>query len=201
MDTNKKTSDSLTETQSLQVIRDMIEVSRNNFKNDGILFILWGWIFFISAFVRFLLRALIITQEIAWYVNRSLLVLLLFGVIFSINYIYNRRLLVKTYTGQILRYLWGAIIFLNLYILIYQLNANMNVDWLLSQYMIMLALGTFVTGGIIKFRPLIYSSISFIVFAQVSIFFQQEITILIAAFSFIPGLIIPGHILYSKRKS
>lgn len=200
MDTNKKALDSLNETQSLQVIRDMIEVSRNNFRYDGVLFILWGWIFFISVFVRFLLRALVTTNEIEWYVNRILLVLLLSGIVFSINYIYKRHQIVKTYTGQVLRYLWGAIIFLNLYILIYQLKANMNIDWLLSQYMIMLALGTFVTGGIIKFRPLIYCSFSFIVFAQVSIFFHNEIGILIAAFSFITGLIIPGHILYSKRK-
>jgi hypothetical protein len=76
----------------------------------------------------------------------------------------------------------------------------MNIDWLLSQYMLMLALGTFVTGGILKFKPLIYSSISFIVLAQVSFFFQGEIKILLAALSFITGLIVPGHILYSKRQ-
>lgn len=193
-------SDSFDENQSFQMIQEMIEVSKNNFRSDGILFILWGWIFFISAIARFLLRALIITQEIAWITNRFLLLLLLIGIIFSINYIYKKRRVVRTYTGQILRYLWGAIIFLNLYVLVYQLRANMNIDWLLSQYMIMLALGTFVTAGIIRFKPLIYSSISFIVLAQISMLFHHEMGILVAALSFVTGLIIPGHILYSKRK-
>jgi hypothetical protein len=192
--------DSFDENQSFQVIREMIEVSRNNFRNDGILFILWGWIFFISAIARFLLRAMIITQQVAWITNRFLLLLLLIGIVFSINYIYKKRRAVRTYTGQILRYLWGGIIFLNLYVLIFQLKASMNIDWLLTQYMIMLALGTFVTAGIIKFKPLIYSSISFIVLAQVSMFFHHEISILVAALSFVTGLIIPGHMLYSKRK-
>jgi hypothetical protein len=200
METNHPDSESFDESQSIQVIREMIDISRNNFRNDGILFILWGWIFFLAAMVRFLLRAFIITQEIASYANKMLIVLLLIGIIISINYLYNRRLVVRTYTGQILRYLWGAIIFLNLYILFFQLKANMNIDWLLSQYMLMLALGTFVTGGIIKFKPLIYSSISFIVLAQGGLFFHSEISILFAAFSFITGLIVPGHILYSKRK-
>ena len=193
-------SESFDENQSLEVIRDMIEVSKNNFRNDGVLFILWGWIFFISAMTRFLLRALITTTEITSLTNKILLVLLIIGIVFSIDYIYKRRSVVRTYTGQVLRYLWGAIIFLNLYILVFQLKSNMNIDWLLSQYMLMLALGTFVTGGIIKFKPLIYSSISFMVLVQVGFFFHSEISILIAAISFIPGLIIPGHILYSKRK-
>ena len=199
MKTKQSNLDSFDENQSIQVIREMIEVSKKNFRNDGILFILWGWIFFISALVRFLLRALVITQEIALYTNKALLVLLIIGIIISINYIYNRRLVVRTYTGQILRYLWGAIIFLNLYILLFQLKANMNIDWILSQYMLMLALGTFVTGGILKFKPLIYSSTSFIVLAQVGFFLHNEFSILIAAASFITGLVIPGYILYLKR--
>jgi hypothetical protein len=200
MNTKQSNPESFDESQSIQVIREMITISRNNFSNDGILFILWGWIFFVSATVRFLLRALVTTQEIASYTNKVLLVALIIGIIFSVNYIYQRRMLVRTYTGQILRYMWGAIIFLNLYILIFQLKANVNIDWLLSQYMLMLALGTFVTGGILKFRPLIFSSISFIVLAQMAMLFRSEYSILIAAFSFITGLVVPGHILYAKRK-
>jgi len=201
METNTKISDSFNEKQSLQVIREMIEVSKKNLRQDGLLFIVWGWIFFISVFARFLLKTLIITQEITSYVNKSIIAIILAGLIISGNYLYKKRRVVRTYTGQTLRYLWGGIIFLNLYILFYQLKANMNIDMLYSQYMIMLALGTFVTGGIIKFKPLIYSSISFIVIAQVGFFFHNEISILLAAFSFITGLSIPGHILYSKRKS
>ena len=200
MDTDKTASGSFDENQSLRVIREMIEVSRNNLRNDGILFILWGWIFFVAVLSRFFLKVLIMTQEIASYVNKLILALLFAGIIISVNYVISRRHSVRTYTGQVLRYLWGGIIFLNLYILIYQLGARVNIDMLYSQYMLMLALGTFVTGGIIRFRPLIYGSISFIVLAQTGIFFHREITILIAAISFLTGLAIPGHILYSKRK-
>lgn len=199
MDTDKLQPESFDEDRSLQVIRDMIEVSRNNLRNDGILFILWGWIFFVSVFIRFLLKILVTTREIVSYVNKILLALLLAGVIISVNYVISRRRMAKTYTGQVLRYLWGAIIFLNLYILVYQLGAHVNIDRLYSQYMLMLAMGTFVTGGIIRFRPLIYGGISFIVLAQIGFFFHYEIGMLIDAFSFVIGLAIPGHILYSKR--
>jgi hypothetical protein len=46
MDTNENTSDFLDETQSLLVIKEMIQVSKNKLKRDGILFIVWGWLLF-----------------------------------------------------------------------------------------------------------------------------------------------------------
>ena len=73
MDTDKTASGSFDENQSLRVIREMIEVSRNNLRNDGILFILWGWIFFVAVLSRFFLKVLIMTQEIASYVNKLIL--------------------------------------------------------------------------------------------------------------------------------
>ncbi len=199
METNKTHQDILDEKQSLQVIKEMIEISRNRLKSDGILFILWGWLLFAVIFARYLLRILITTQEIQSYINKSILALLLLGIMYSGHYMYTRRRVVKTYTGQVLRFLWGGIIFLNLYILLFQLKAHMQIDMLYSQYMLMTALGTFVTGGIIKFRPLIYCSFSFIVFAQTGFFFQNDIHLIFAAVSFLTGLAVPGHLMYSKR--
>lgn len=186
--------------QSLQVIREMIEVSRNNLKNDGILFILWGWIFFISVFTRYLIRVIVINENIASLINKTLLVVLLAGVVLSVNYIYSKRLELKTYTGEILRYLWGGIIFLNLFLLLFQLQSDVNFDMLISQYMLMLALGTFVTGGIIRFRLLIYCSISFMVLVLIGLYLHSDISVLVFSLSFITGLAVPGHILYSKRE-
>ncbi len=40
---------SFDENQSIQVIRDMIAVSRNKLRHDGILFVVWGWVMFIST--------------------------------------------------------------------------------------------------------------------------------------------------------
>jgi len=188
------------ENQSIQVIRDMIEVSRKNLKNDGILFITWGWILFASVAARYLLRVFIVSQEIVSYTNKIILVLLGIGVLISANYIYKSRNQVTTYTGKVLRFLWGAIIVLNLYILAYQLNAHMRIDMLYSQYMLFLALGTFVTGAVIKFKPLIICSFTFIILAQAGFFLKNETTILLSAISFITGLAIPGHILFANRK-
>jgi hypothetical protein len=201
METKQTNSESFDENQSIQVIREMIEVSKKNLRKDGLLFIVWGWTLFISVLARFLDKALEIKQEIDTIVNKAIIFLLLVGVVISLNYLLTKRHVVRTYTGQILSYLWGAIIFLNLYILFYQLRASVKIDMLYSQYMLMLALGTFVTGGIIKFKPLIYGSISFIVFVQIGFLFHNEISLLLAALSFVTGLSIPGHILYSKRNN
>ena len=61
MDTNKNTSDSLNETQSLLVIKEMIQVSKNKLKQDGILFIVWGWVLFFVSTTGYIERGLALT--------------------------------------------------------------------------------------------------------------------------------------------
>ena len=70
MDTNKNSTDSLNETQSLLVIKEMINVSRSKFKRDGILFIVWGWILFFNYFfLNYLTSILVTTHQIMQIVH------------------------------------------------------------------------------------------------------------------------------------
>ncbi len=39
-------SENFDQAQSLQVIREMIDISRRKLQNDGILFMVWGWALF-----------------------------------------------------------------------------------------------------------------------------------------------------------
>ena len=54
METTNSNSESFTENQSLEVIREMLKVSQKKLKNDGILLIVWGWILFINYAAMFL---------------------------------------------------------------------------------------------------------------------------------------------------
>jgi hypothetical protein len=53
METKQSNSDSFDENQSIHVIREMIQVSQRKLRNDGILFILWGWIMFLNYLTMF----------------------------------------------------------------------------------------------------------------------------------------------------
>ena len=61
METKQTNSDQFDEQQSIQVIREMIQVSQRKLKNDGILFILWGWVMFYSYISSYVLRKTVTT--------------------------------------------------------------------------------------------------------------------------------------------
>ena len=50
MDATHKESNIIDENQSLTVIKEMIAVSRIKLRQDGILFIVWGWVLFYVSF-------------------------------------------------------------------------------------------------------------------------------------------------------
>ena len=87
MNTDKLKSESFDENQSLQVIREMIQVSHKKLKNDGILFILWGWISFIRYLSEYLLGILTHTHQIKLFIKYTGVVLTILGFIYTIIYV------------------------------------------------------------------------------------------------------------------
>ena len=63
MEENDKVLESFDEGQSIQVIKEMIQVSQKSFKNDGILFLLWGWLMFISYVTNYIMYNVVITRQ------------------------------------------------------------------------------------------------------------------------------------------
>ena len=54
--------------QSLQVIQSMIEKAKNQFSENGYLYLLWGWVIFIASAGQFILLNLVHYQHhyIVW---------------------------------------------------------------------------------------------------------------------------------------
>ncbi|MEE4286829.1 MAG: hypothetical protein V2I31_11785, partial [Mariniphaga sp.] len=95
------------EEQSLQTIREMIHVSRNKLKNDGILFIVWGWIFLINyLFLNYLPGKILLSHKMMDLVHSLRVILPVSGLIFTLYYILKQRKKVQTYIGISLRYVW-----------------------------------------------------------------------------------------------
>ena len=64
METKQPNFDSFDENQSLQVIKEMIQVSQKKLKNDGVLFILWGWIIFYNYSSWYVINNFVTTYQI-----------------------------------------------------------------------------------------------------------------------------------------
>ncbi|MBN1927090.1 MAG: hypothetical protein JW798_14760 [Prolixibacteraceae bacterium] len=203
MNTHNNSSDLFNETQSLQVIREMIQVSHKKIKHDGILFIVWGWLMTVHYTFLFVFRKVVMTYDFDKIIKITVNLLPLFGLIFSVYYILKQRKKVQTYIGISLRYVWiSLIVCLSLTnMIIFNVIHEVNFELQHPIFMILIAFATVVTGGILRYRLIIFGGIAFGILAYISSYFSLEIQILLEAGAWLLAFIIPGHILYANRKS
>lgn len=190
---------------NMKIIEDMLYTAKKEVKDNGAFFLLWGWLVFIAAMGQLVMHWLGLDKFYALSPSISIdmgsitwVILMPLGGILSI--IISRKQektdKVKTWFDDVMKYLWiafGVVLFIILFAMGY-LNVNL--------YPILIALyglGLFVTGGTLKFRPLIVGGIICWVLAMVSLFVSNEYSTLCLALSVLTGYIIPGYIL--KKQS
>ena len=203
MDTNKHSPDSLNETQSLLVIKEMIQVSKIKFKRDGILFIVWGWILFLNYFfLNYLTNVLEITHQLMQIVHVLRILLPVFGFAYSVYYIYLQRKKVQTYIGISLRYVWISLFLSMVLVNLIQFNVLGSINFELQHpiFMVFIAFAVIITGGILRYRLIIIGGILFAVLAYTASYFKLQEQLLIESIAWVIAFIIPGHILYANRE-
>ena len=203
MNANQSKSNFFNEEQSLQVIREMIQVSHRKLKNDSILFILWGWIMFVSYIVNYLESKMISTFQLQKILNFSGITLVLFGLAYTLYYLMKQRKRVQTYIGISLRYVWISLIVCLMLVNLIQFNIMHQINFELQHpiFMVLIAFAIVVTGGIIRYRLIIAGGIVFGFMALISSWLPLQDQLLVEAIAWAIAFIIPGHILFSKRKS
>jgi hypothetical protein len=203
METIKQNSDSFDENQSLQVIKEMIKVSQKKLKNDGILFILWGWISFLTYLLEFVVQSVPHTYQMTLFKGYTTIVLAVFGLGFSSIYIYRKSRKASTYIGISLRYVWLSMFAGMVLINLIQGNVlhKITFELQLPIFMVLVSFALVVTGGILRYKMIIAGGIIFGLLAYLASFFSLHQQLLIEAIAWGIGFIIPGHILYSKRNS
>ena len=203
MNTDKLKSESFDENQSLQVIREMIQVSHKKLKNDGILFILWGWISFIRYLSEYLLGILTHTHQIKLFIKYTGVVLTILGFIYTIIYVYKQRQRVTTYIGISLRFVWISLFIGLVLINLIQFNIQQKINFELQHpiFMVFIAFAIVVTGGILRYKLIIAGGIVFGLLAYACSYLALQEQLLVESIAWLVAFIIPGHLLYSKRKS
>lgn len=176
--------------ESLQVIHSMIKTARNRLANDGFLFIFWGWLVMGTALLQYYL---ILIRFPAHYLVWVLVspVGIAVSVIYSIRH--KQLVTVKTYIDRYLAYTWLGFMIGISFVLTYLPLHGMKITYFFA--MLLYGIATFITGGIINFRPLIIGSLFSFLFAGISGLFRPEEQLLLVAGSMLCSYIIPGHML------
>ena len=194
-------TDQFDEKQSMQLISEMLQVSKRKVHQDGILFIVWGWIMTIHYMVLFVLGQLNVSAAIGHGVKYAITFSILIGLAFTIYYVIKQRKRVQTYIGVSLRYVWIGMflsqVLISLILFHHFKQANFELQHPI--FMVIIAFATVVTGGILRYELIIYGGISFALLAFVSSRLPLESQMLMESIAWLVAFIIPGHILYSKR--
>ncbi len=182
----------MTGEESLKIITDMINRTKINVQQGSFHLLFWGWLLFFCSFTVYILFKFtdISNPWYIWYLTiPGAFVSMIYG------FVTGRKAKVHTYAGML--YMWTWIGFLAAAIVLFIIMSEelQNV----SPYILLLAgLPTFISGSIIKFRPLIFGGIIFWVFALISRFAGPDIATLATPAAMLTGYLIPGYML--KRK-
>lgn len=178
------------EQQSLKLIEQMIENAKAEVRDDGFHYLLWGWLVLASSLIHF---ALLNFTDI-WYFWLPWPVLMPMGGIIGWIYGWKRQqeARVQTYFDRVMRYLWGGFVIALLIFLF--LTIQYEPTLITPSVMVLIGLATFVSGGCLKFKPLVIGGIFGWGMAIVGVLFPAW-QLLLLALTVLVGYLVPGYIL------
>lgn len=182
--------------KQLDLIEEMIAQTKTNISEGSIFYLLWGWLVVIAAGLHYFLLNYSDYNHpyIAWPILMTL------GAVISavIGNRQEKKKRVKTFVDRAIGYLWlGFTISL---ILVLVCMIKIRPEGAYPIVILLYGLGTFVSGGILKFPPLIWGGIVSWLLGLAALFvsFSDQLLLIIAAVVF--SYIIPGYLLSKSKK-
>ena len=185
-----RNAENLNPKESLDIISDAIQKTKQSIKEQSFYYLLWGWFASIAAIMNYLILNFTTFKYdfLPWAILMPLGGII--SMIYSIKYRTHKSY--ETYLDEFLKYFWivlGVSFILAVFIsLIIKVNPTIFV-------LLLAGIGTLVSGLIMKFKPLIWGGTLFFVFSLTSIFVDDSLKLLIFAIAIITGYLIPAYIL------
>lgn len=185
-------------TQSILIIEEMINKAKNRFSENGFLYLLWGWVVFICGTGQFIMMQLKVKQHY--------LIWLLTWVAVIIQFIYlakkKNSQRVVTYTDDIIKYVWLSFVMMGVIFgfLIGKRLAPEQFFFYNLSFLVLYGMPTFLSGIILKFKPLVMGGIGCWLIAIAAAFIPETYHSLLFAAAVVIAWIIPGYLLRSKYK-
>ncbi len=188
--------ESFSPAQSLQLIQAMINKVKQDITDNTVYFLVWGWITFVACTAQFVLKRIMDYEQHyqVWW-------LIIVGVIFSIwkGAKEGKKKKARTYVGDSMKNLW-----IGMGISFFVLSVILSkIGWgspIFPFFILLYGLGTFLSGTIIHFKPLIFGGIIAWILAIGSVFVEYDFQILFGAGAILFSYIIPAYMLRSKNK-
>ena len=188
----------LTEQESMVIIQQMINTAKHEQKDNGIGWIIWGWLLFVVSVLTYInLQA---NWFSTWYFWNAFGILSLLLLLYStVRYFYFRkRVRAKTYTGELFSKLNFGF-FISIAFIIIGINKGIDP---LRGFPLLIGLYGFwilIYGTALDFRPSIIAAYVTWAFGITAFFVNTfDSVMLLHAAAVLFGYIIPGHIANSQ---
>lgn len=182
--------------ESLQLIQSMISKAKDNLGKNNFYFLLWGWVTFLTIIAQFLLKV-VFKWEYHYFVWLVVIPTMIVTIIYSSQKAKRSR--IRTYIGESMSNLWIGI-GISFFVLSFIIS-NSQQGWFFAYpfFILFYGLGTFVSGRILKFSPLVIGGIINWALAILCVYVDFDYQLLIAAAAILTSYIIPGHLLGIKK--
>jgi len=171
----------------------MINKTKTNIRQSSFHLLFWGWLIFFCSLSEYLLFKFtdFASPWFVWYFTIP-------GAVVSLVYGFVKGRKEGSWTYATMIYVWTWIGFMFASIILFVIVWN-RMETVSPLILTMAGLPTFVSGFIIKFRPLIIGAVTFWLLALVAHFGGPEIASLAMPVAMLTGYLIPGYML--KRKN
>src|SRR5215471_16799547 len=186
--------------QSLEIIESMINKAKNQFSENGTLYLIWGWWVFICSLAEFYLLN-VLQYEKHWIVWWSMWIVLIYQTIYLRKK--RKRNRVRTYTDEIIGFVWITffILIVLLAFFVARINDPKAIALLDPAFLVLYGMPTFLSGIILKFRPLIIGGICCWILSVICSFIASEYHLLMIPMAMLTAWIIPGYLLRKRFKA
>ncbi|MBC8081918.1 MAG: hypothetical protein H7Z21_01795 [Hymenobacter sp.] len=180
---------------SLRLIQDMLQAAKQDLSDNSFDLLLWGWLVLVAALAHYgLLQTGYRMPWLAWPVLMGL------GTVaaFVNGARRGRRERVRTAQGDFMQFLWTGFGVLMLMLI----GVGIATGWNRAYPLIiaLYGLGTFATGGALRFRPLIWGGAACWVLATLAFRVAFDTQLLLVAAAVLVAYVVPGHLLKNQYR-
>lgn len=190
----------MNEKEALQIIESMISSTKQEVRDNGFFYILWGWLVFISALTDYTMLTMFRHPQhaLVWGILMPLGGVI--SIIASRKQAKQQR--VKTYIDQSIKHLTIAFSVSLAIVCFIMPMTTQNWRAFYPTIMVLYAFGVYMFGGILQYKPLTYGAFACWALATLAFFVGYKWQLLLIALAVVCCFIIPGHMLkYRQHKN
>lgn len=183
-------SQKLSNQESIQIITDMIGNAKHSIAKTGsFYFLLWGFTCSIANFSQYYL-AEVVGYSAPYIVWLAVFPAIVLSIIHGVKQ--RNKSVVKSHFDKIYSQIWIAMSIAMVCVLIFMSKIEFNHNAII---LLLAGCGTYITGQMIRFKPLIFGGLSLFIAALICFTTSPSEQNIVAGIGIIIGYLIPGFLL------